>query len=185
MFEELIGRIALALSEAGVPYMLIGGQAVLRYGEPRLTQDIDVTVGLPPTRLDDLLAVVADVAMAPVVEDPAAFVRDTMVLPCRDRATGIRVDLVFSDSPYERHAIERARKMLVGDVSVNVASAEDLVVHKMVASRPRDLEDVRGVLLKNPDADLAYIRRWLDEFEQALDEPLSERFDELVAELAD
>lgn len=185
MLKELIGRITQALSDAGVPYMLIGGQAVLLYGEPRLTQDIDLTVGLPPTRLDGLLAVVADAAMAPVVEDPAAFVRDTMVLPCRDRTTGIRVDIVFAGSPYESQAISRARKVAVGDANVNVASLEDLVIHKMIASRPRDLEDVRGVLLKNPAADLAYIRHWLDEFEQAMDVPLRGRFDDLLAELAD
>ncbi len=37
--------------------MLIGGQAVLLHGEPRLTQDIDVTLGVGLDRLADLLSV--------------------------------------------------------------------------------------------------------------------------------
>jgi hypothetical protein len=45
MFETLLERIALALEQAAVPYMVIGGQAVLLHGEPRLTKDIDVTLG--------------------------------------------------------------------------------------------------------------------------------------------
>ena len=43
MFKDLLEKIALGLEEAGMPYMIIGGQAVLLHGEPRLTRDIDAT----------------------------------------------------------------------------------------------------------------------------------------------
>ena len=45
MFEDLIAKIALSLEEASLPYMIIGGQAVLLYGEPRLTRDIESPLG--------------------------------------------------------------------------------------------------------------------------------------------
>jgi hypothetical protein len=41
MFEELLARLGSALDKHSIPYMIIGGQAVLLYGEPRLTRDID------------------------------------------------------------------------------------------------------------------------------------------------
>lgn len=41
MFKELLARLADLLDQKGIPYMIIGGQAVLLYGEPRLTRDID------------------------------------------------------------------------------------------------------------------------------------------------
>ena len=41
MFEALLERLALSLEQSGVPYMVIGGQAVLIYGEPRLTRDLE------------------------------------------------------------------------------------------------------------------------------------------------
>ena len=44
MFEALLERIGGTIERAGIPYMVIGGQAVLLYGEPRLTQDIDITL---------------------------------------------------------------------------------------------------------------------------------------------
>jgi len=46
MFARLLGKIATALNKDKIPYMVIGGQAVLVYGEPRATKDIDVTLGL-------------------------------------------------------------------------------------------------------------------------------------------
>lgn len=46
MFQNLLKRVAGELSRNAIPYMVIGGQAVLLYGEPRLTKDIDITLGI-------------------------------------------------------------------------------------------------------------------------------------------
>ena len=56
------------------------------------------------------------------------------------------------------------------DQEVKFASPEDLIIHKIFAGRPRDVEDVRTVLLKNPDIDIPDIQEWLKEFDQASDE---------------
>ena len=40
LFEEILSKLALTLDKSSIPYMIIGGQAVLLYGEPRLTRDI-------------------------------------------------------------------------------------------------------------------------------------------------
>ena len=54
MFEDILRRVAQQLEGAGLPYMVIGGQAVLLYGEPRLTKDIDVTLGATLDRLPEV-----------------------------------------------------------------------------------------------------------------------------------
>ena len=51
MVKQLLERVALGLESRAVPYMIIGGQAVLVYGEPRLTQGVDVTLGVGPEQL--------------------------------------------------------------------------------------------------------------------------------------
>ncbi len=179
MFENLLERIAQSLKNAGIPYMVIGGQAVLLYGEPRLTKDIDITLGADLTRLQDVLFAVREMRLTPLV-DPATFTRETMVLPCSDPETGIRVDLIFSFSPYEMRAISRARVVRIGEADVCFASLEDLLVHKIVAGRARDLEDARIILIKNPKADLAYIRYWLSEFSSLTNENCLDRLDRIL-----
>lgn len=98
--------------------MVIGGRAVLLYGEPRLTRDIDVTVGLTPARLPELLHVVERLGLTPLVEPetfvPETFVPETLVLPCEQPDTGIRVDFIFSFSTYEREAMQRVRRVAIG-----------------------------------------------------------------------
>jgi hypothetical protein len=148
--------------------MIIGGQAVLLYGEPRLTKAIDITLGINIDRLDDLLSIVKELSLAPLPEDVPSFVRKTMILPVLERSTGIRVDFIFSFTPYETQAIRRARRIILSGQEVCFASLEDLILHKIFAGRPRDLEDVRILILKNPGIDVPYIRHWLREFDAAV-----------------
>jgi hypothetical protein len=178
MFECLLEKIALALDQAAVPYMVIGGQAVLLHGEPRLTKDIDVTLGVGLDRLQEIRSLVNTIGLSPLV-DPEDFTLRTMVLPCSDPDSGIRVDFVFSFSPYERHAIASALRVRIRNADVRFATAEDLVIHKVIAGRPRDLEDVRIILLKNLGIDIDYVRRWLSDFTSALAEDFSSRFEKI------
>jgi predicted nucleotidyltransferase len=170
MFDETLVRIAGALESAGIPYMIIGGQAVLLYGEPRLTRDIDITLGVNVNRLETLLDVTRRLSLKPLPEDVSAFVHKTMVLPAIDERTGIRVDFIFSFTPYESQAIQRAKKVSILDRDVCFAAVEDLIIHKIFAGRSRDIEDVRNVLMKNPDLDIRYIEEWLKAFDAASDE---------------
>lgn len=168
MFEEIISRVASSLRKHGIPYMIIGGHAVLLYGEPRLTRDIDITLGVNTDWLNILLKILQDISLRPLPEEIESFVRQTMVLPSLDEATGIRVDFIFSFTPYEIEAIKRARIVDISGQKAFFASPEDVIIHKIFAGRPRDLEDVRAILLKNPEIDIPYIQRWLKEFDKTI-----------------
>src|SRR2546425_12617000 len=98
MFERLLERIAKALESIGIPYMVIGGQAVLLYGEPPLTKDIDITLGADLDRLADVLRLVRSLDLNPLV-DPYTFTKQTMVLPWSGPGKRILLELTFSFTP--------------------------------------------------------------------------------------
>jgi hypothetical protein len=149
--------------------LVIGGQALLIYGKPRLTQDIDITLGVGPEALDRLQTIVKQLGLRLLVEEEVElFVQRTWVLPVQDPDSGIRVDFIFSSSEYEREAMRRARSVTIEGYPIRFASLEDLIVHKVVAGRPRDLEDLRGVLRRQRDVDRDYVRRWLKDFDRQL-----------------
>ena len=139
---------------------------------------MDLTLGRSPEALDAVLRVAEAVGLRPLV-DPAPFVAETLVLPCDPPSTGLRVDFVFSFSEYERHAITRTRVVPLGGAHVRFASVEDLIVQKAVAGRPRDLDDVRNVLLHQPNADIGYVRDGLRAFGEALSANLLPTFERL------
>lgn len=183
MFKELIKRIAAELARRDIPYMIIGGQAVLLYGEPRLTKDIDITLGLGVEKLSVIKEVVRALGLRIDLENVESFVTETMVLPTSDKK-GLRIDFLFSITPFERAAIERAREVKFDEVTVRFASLEDLIIHKMVAGRPRDIEDVRSILAKNPGYDRSYIQSWLSDFDEATGDNCRHKFDEVASEIA-
>lgn len=183
MFQSLLKTIASSLNKSQIPYMVIGGQAVLLYGEPRLTKDIDVTLGVGVDHLDRLKAIVNRLGLKYLTDRVDDFVKETMVLPVIDQKSGIRIDFIFSFSPYESQAIERAKDISFGRTPVKFASLEDVIIHKMIAERPRDFEDVQSILLKNPRYDSQYIEKWLSEFDTALDKNYRESFAGLVKKL--
>jgi predicted nucleotidyltransferase len=180
MLSRLLGRIGTILNKRNIPYMIIGGQAVLLYGEPRLTKDIDIVLGLEPAELGTLKSAVEELGLSILVENESDFVEKTLVLPAEDRESGFRIDFVFSFSPYERQALARTKAVTIGGVPVRFASLEDLIIHKIVAGRPRDLDDVKGILLRNPAFDKPYVLQWLGEFDRSLEEDFTGRFEQVL-----
>lgn len=181
-FETLIAEIARELDRAEIPYMVIGGQAVLLYAEPRLTKDIDITLGADVDAWDRVTEIARAVALDPIPQDIQQFVKETSVLPAVDSQSAIRVDFIFSFTPYERQAIERATIVNIDNALVRFASLEDAIIHKLFAGRPRDIEDVRSMLSKNELRDIEYIQRWLNEFSGVVGRNLVREYENIEAE---
>ncbi len=147
--------------------MIVGGQAVLLYGEPRLTRDIDITLGIDVDRLDDILNIVKILNLKILPDNIENFVKETMVLPVLG-TNGIRIDFIFSFTDYEQNAIKRAKKVISDGVEIYYASPEDVVIQKIFAGRERDIEDAK-IIIKKQNVDDTYIIKWLKEFEKVLD----------------
>ena len=164
----LLAALTSELDRRGLRFMLIGGQAILLHGQARFTADVDVTLDAGPAALGELRAACEALRLTPVApasETLEAFVQRTFVLPAHHTVTGMRVDFIFSTTTYEAEAVARAQRVSVGGTSVPFATAEDLVIHKLFASRPRDLEDVEGIVRrKGATLDWAYLERWAAEF---------------------
>jgi len=142
---KALKSVARCLSGAGIPYMVIGGQAVLQYGLPRFTQDIDLTIALTPEEADKILNCIEG-SFRVLPRNLEKFIRETWILPVEHFETGVRVDFIFSISTFEREAIEKAREIRIEDQSIRYIQPEDLVVQKIIAGRAIDLEDARGIL---------------------------------------
>lgn len=132
-------------------FCFIGGIAVLRWGEPRLTRDADLTLltgyGTEAPFVDALV-----VRFDGRVEDTAGFAMRNRVVLLR-ASNGTPIDVALGALPFEERAIERATPFSIGDgESIVTCGAADLVVHKVFAGRERDWLDVEGVLTRQSSA---------------------------------
>ncbi len=101
----------------------------------------------------------------PLPENISNFVDQTNVLPCCDLDSNIRIDFIFSFSEYEMQAIKRANVVKVNEIEIKIAAFDDIIIHKLFANRPRDIEDLRVLLkIKKNEFDKEYILKWLKTF---------------------
>jgi hypothetical protein len=168
--EAALLDIAGHLQSQNVPYMVIGGFANLHWGRPRLTEDLDVKIDVEEARwaeFTDGLRVGFEILVPNALE----FLGETRVLPVQTR-TGVRVDLVMAELPYEREAIRRAVTVAVGSRSVHLTTAEDLILHKIISDRNRDRDDVEGVIaLRGGELDRDYLDPRVRELACGLEKP--------------
>lgn len=127
-------------------YCFIGGVALQRWGEPRFTRDVDLTVicpyGTEARTADRLLA-----AFSPRIPEARTFAVENRVLLLRG-TSGIPIDVALGGIPFEERCVGRATEFDFGEVRLLTCSAEDLVVLKAFAGRPQDWLDLESVAVR-------------------------------------
>jgi hypothetical protein len=135
------------LSGAGFRFCFIGGVALLRWGEPRFTQDVDLTLLCP---FGQEVAVAGDIAklLTPRMPGAVEFASESRVFLART-SDGTPVDIAFGAIDFELRCVERASPFdFGGGVSLTTCGAEDLVVMKVFADRGQDWVDVEAIVLR-------------------------------------
>lgn len=170
------------LEQARIPATIIGGIAASALGRPRLTQDIDALAIVPEADWGNVVDSAERHGFAVRTQGALEFARRSRVLLLRHVNSGIDVDVTFAALPFERAVVEKSSIFDVGGLKVRLPRVEDLLVMKAVAHRPKDIEDIRGLLAAHPQADFSEARRWVEEFATATSMPdMLEEFDKLLA----
>jgi uncharacterized nucleotidyltransferase DUF6036 len=170
-FLDALRDLSAALDELGSPAMIIGGVAVIAHGVPRLTVDIDATVvaaGVSPGRAS---AALARHGIHPRIPDAEAFAAANHVFLATHSTSGTPVDLSFAWLPFEESALARAEAVDYAGVAIRVARPQDLVIYKLVAARPRDIDDAEALLvLYGTSMDLGLVKTVVGEYATLLDD---------------
>jgi hypothetical protein len=141
-------------------FCFIGGVANFRWGTPRLTNDLDLTLLTGFGGEDEFIAALL-AEFDSRIADAEVFARRNRVLLLRTD-DGFGVDVALGAMPFEAAAIERSSNAeLVPGATLRTCSAEDLIVHKAFAARPQDWVDIEGVILKQR-GELQWRQIWSD-----------------------
>jgi len=152
-------RLASLLSEVGARWALVGGMAMIARVHIRPTDDVDVVLALPVSRAREIAERSRRHGFTFDEEEMRTFGEAGLVRLRDEQDPTTGADLIFVDSRFLDDVVNRATSVELAFGSVPVASVEDLLLLKLDANRPEDLEDaitlkdVHGAVL-----DRAYLK---------------------------
>lgn len=148
--SDSAARAAEVFERAAVPWALVGALAALRYrATPRMTVDADFLARYEPRLVEAFRADGYDVTeVAEPGEPPHLLVV---------RGRGDVIDVLLATVEYQEVALARAVD--------HVLSIEDVLIHKLIAWRPRDRNDIASILETTPALDLEYLDEWVQAWE--------------------
>ncbi|MGI8981962.1 MAG: DUF6036 family nucleotidyltransferase [Pirellulaceae bacterium] len=163
-----------------VPYALIGGLAVSLRGQPRMTADVDLVIHADVPRSLALARGLEGTDFKPLFDDVAQVIQKSFILPLRHRTTSVKVDLALGLSGFEQQIMSRAERLSLAGTEIAVATAEDLLIMKILAGRPQDEQDIQGLMIaQGKNLDWKYCTDLAAQLGKALGQDLATRITSL------
>ena len=158
--DPTIAHLSTLFADFGVEWCIAGAIAANAYRPPRDTTDLDLVVQIPAPQYPSIAAALGRAGWRTTRVSPEGDYPDVVRL-AHDRF--FPTDLLLSKTAYQREALARARP--VGPHAVRVLTVEDVIVHKLIAYRYRDRDDIVEILRAGVPLDYAYLERWAREWE--------------------
>jgi len=166
---ELLQKIVEVLENIGISYLVTGSVAAMAYGEPRLTNDIDIVAGIDEGHIRKLLTAfpseefyVSEEAVREAIYHHGQF---NIIHP----SSGLKVDIIIrQDTPFDKSRFSRVRRIYPAEpYQANFAAPEDVIIKKMEYYKEggsgKHLRDVTGILKISGDmVDRDYISEWAE-----------------------
>ena len=165
--EKVFRDLIEILEGCQIPYMVMGGFAVCHWAVERATFDVDFTLSLEEKDREKLFNSLDARGYSVPEQYRQGFtdqVKEFREFKVQWFTAGRSWDADFflATVPYQREALSRRVRVHLFGLDVWIISAEDLILHKLYAGRPKDIADVVDVLTL-AKTDLTYLRRWADE----------------------
>ena len=160
-----------ALEEMGLAPTIIGGVAISLMTQSRHTDDVDVMILYDPEKASELIETLGIRGFQPRFQGMVELAREARMVTMRHVATNSVVDIALGCMPFEEEVQARAQVHQAGGVELRLPTPEDMVIFKAIASRPKDLEDIRKLALTYPNMDRKRIEHWVLEYGELMDSP--------------
>ena len=163
--SEFLVDVLQRLNTAGVNYMLTGSMASNYWGIPRTTHYLDFVLVMKPDQADRLVAVFAPGFLIQPDSVRSVFQPPFDFNVLDEQSVLKAVFWLLRDDAFEQTAFGRRLQVALFGVSAWIATAEDIILHKLYWNRltpsERQLGDAAGVYAVQSDSlDVQYLHQW-------------------------
>ena len=157
--EEILTLVCNFLNENRIEYVIVGGMAVLFYGNPRTTLDIDYVIQLSDKDIPALVKFLKDNGFFADEYDMQAALEEKSHCTVEDKETMFRLDIKGVYSEMDERALRNKKKTELDGTVIYIASPEDTIANKLLFSREQDFKDALGIYARQHDTlDMEYLK---------------------------
>ena len=168
--SELLEQAVRILDNLGIPYLITGSMAAMVYGEPRLTNDIDIVADIKEDHIPRLLASFPSEQFYISGDAIRAAIRHQKQFNIIDSSAGLKIGVVIrQNTPFNEGRFKRIRRIKTGDAAeANFASPEDIIIMKMryykEGQSEKHLRDISAMMkISRSEIDPSYLEYWAKE----------------------
>ncbi len=161
---DFVKLIVSRLDSVGIPYMMTGSMAMAIYSVPRMTRDIDLVVEISPGDVDKIVGLFSGDCYLDQ-DSIRQAVKEHGMFNIIHNEWVIKADfIVRKDEEYRREEFGRRQKLDLEGVTIQVVSAEDLILSKLAWGKQSQSElqlgDVRRIMSSVSGLDWEYLNKW-------------------------
>ena len=169
---ELLGSLQRLNSRFDERGVVIDDIAASVLGKARHIESIDVLYLLSDREAARFLDAAQEEGIEPRIQEVEEFANKNHILLLRHTLSKTKIDVFLGVLPFEQEVVQRSIvHEFEGKLRVRLPTPEDLIIMKAIASRPKDLEDIRVLVEKYPKLDAARIEYWVKSLSQRLEAP--------------
>ncbi len=164
---ELLRKIVETFERLNIPYLVTGLVASMAYGEPRLTNDIDIVADIKEHQITGLLKAFSEDEFYISEDSVREAVLHRRQFNIIHPSSGLKVDVIIKQNTlFDSSRFRRIQRIYPAvTYQANFASPEDVIIKKMEYYREggseKHLRDITGILKISSDlVDREYISNW-------------------------
>ncbi|MDX1608370.1 MAG: DUF6036 family nucleotidyltransferase [Candidatus Spechtbacterales bacterium] len=166
--REVLKDISKILEELNINYIVTGGLAVVVWGRPRYTADIDTVVEMDAGDVNKLAVALRKLGKAGYINEDAMHeaLKNKGEFNFIDGRTGMKIDFwIATNTPFDKSRMERKTAEDIKGQRVYFTSPEDLIISKLqwyaLSESTRHIEDIESVLdISRDKLDMDYLKKW-------------------------
>jgi hypothetical protein len=169
---EFLKKIVDAFEHLHIPYLVTGAVASIAYGEPRLTNDIDIVADLKESHIEGLVKAFPSDDYYMDEDMAREAIRNHGQFNIIHPSSGLKVDVMIKKNTlHDRSRFERIRRIYpMESYQANFAAPEDVIIKKMEyykeGGSEKHLRDIAGILkISGETVDRGYIVEWAHRLE--------------------
>ncbi len=163
--DEVVLRVVEILNKMDIPYFLTGAMAVVYYGEPRTTHDIDLIIVVKESDVNLMVInfeqdfYIDEFSIRTAIEEKDMF-------NAVHKETGFKVDFwILGEDDYNKERFKRRVQVNVLGTKIYLPTAEDAIISKLEWFKMSDIDkhyyDALGIYrIQKGNLDTDYINNW-------------------------